>query len=127
MKLVQVGIFDSLIDVHLVKSKLESGGIQCVLLDENQVILGTPPSTNGEVGAGVKLLVKEEDVADALEVIKVVEQNWKERNKVRCPACNSESVFRLKKDIFTRFKAYFLGHTFYRCNDCRKEFKVQRK
>lgn len=124
MKLIQIGIFDSLLEVHLVKSKLESGAIECFLLDENQAILGTPLSFNGETGAGVKLLVKEEDVEDALELMKVMEQNRKERDKVRCPACDSDNLSRMKKDIFTQFIAYLSGTTFYQCNDCRKEFKV---
>jgi len=67
-KLVVIKTFLQIIDVHLARGKLESEGIECFIEDEN--IISANPLYALAVG-GVKLLVKDQDVVLAKQLLEV--------------------------------------------------------
>ena len=67
MDLVTIKAFDESMQAHLVKSKLESEGIECWLLDDHSV--SVQPWASFALG-GVKLQVREADLERANEILK---------------------------------------------------------
>ena len=67
MDLITIKAFDESMQAHLVKSKLESEGIDVWLLDDHSV--SVQPWASFALG-GVKLQVRESDVEKAIELLK---------------------------------------------------------
>lgn len=65
MKWITLKVFDDTIAAHLLKSKLESEGISCVLLDEKSI--GVQPFASIALG-GIKLQVSELDWDEAVRI-----------------------------------------------------------
>ncbi|NLY51606.1 MAG: DUF2007 domain-containing protein [Firmicutes bacterium] len=65
--LVPVGRYDTVIDAELAKAKLESFGIEAVLL--NKGIAQAYPGATYAFG-GIVLLVREEDAREAAEIVR---------------------------------------------------------
>jgi DNA-directed RNA polymerase subunit RPC12/RpoP len=139
MSLVTVKIFDSGIEAHILKNKLESEGIQSFIHDENIVTLN--PLYNFAVG-GVKPKVNEEDKERAIEIIREMDDQpytTDEDEIISCPNCNSTSLyadFKSMKDakgvfaaitsfVFSVFPIYY--QSVYKCKECGTEFKQGEK
>jgi len=114
----------------IVKSKLESEGIEVVLRDDYSITLD-PMLSNAS--GGIKLEVKASQAEKALAVLKTIDLSKSEqegekqlmiRNKEyeksfgECPKCNSENIYSEK--LFT-IKSLFAGFrkTEHYCKDCR--------
>lgn len=111
----------------VIKSVLESSGIECILLDEYSQIIR--PSTLTFSGGG-RLAVadeKEEDaraiIEDYLKTVDSPEKNTepedkgplKEKSKDKCPECGSE-------DFAPDFWSVFFGGNKYKCGKCGVKF-----
>ncbi|MES2617142.1 MAG: DUF2007 domain-containing protein [Bacteroidota bacterium] len=72
MELITLKTFNSIIEAHVLKSKLESEDIHCFLKDET--MMGINPLFNISLG-GVKLMINKEDSEKALEILKQIESS----------------------------------------------------
>ena len=98
MKLITVQVFDNPIDLHLLKSKLESEGIRCFVFDEHTVTLNRLMSQG--VG-GIKLKIDEKDKDKAVEIlneIQIASTRDDSGKSKKCPKCGS-------KDLIADFKS----------------------
>ncbi|XLS27799.1 DUF2007 domain-containing protein [Flavobacteriaceae bacterium M23B6Z8] len=137
MEQITLKTFDNPIDAHLLKTKLESEGIPCYLMDENLVTLN--PLFNISVG-GIKLKVHTYDLQKALEVLQVFEKSLQtnsEGEAIKCPKCSSEDIYTGFKSIkgakgilsaiisfiFMVFPLYY--KTVNKCNVCGNEFPIE--
>ena len=66
MSFVTIRTFDHAMDAHLLKSKLESEGVECFLFDENTVSINP---LYGIATGGIKLRVIEEDAERAMAIL----------------------------------------------------------
>ena len=69
--MITIKVFDNPIDVHVLKSKLESEGIHCYIFDEQIVSMNL--LYNNAIG-GVKLNVSEDDAKNARQIISDLEK-----------------------------------------------------
>ena len=102
--LVTIAIYPEPFEANLMRSKLLSEGIECILLDENTI--SVQPFYSIAIG-GIKLQVNENDRARAMEILKessptplhivhVAESKPHRKNHgktIHCPECNSTSVY----------------------------------
>lgn len=65
MALVRLGTYRSQVEAGVIKAKLQSYGIEAVV----DVDLGVAGLPNLEMSQGVRVMVREEDLADAYEVL----------------------------------------------------------
>lgn len=65
MELVRLGTYNTITEAHLVKAKLESAGIDAMVQSDD---LGSTTPMLGNV-RGVLVLVREDDRADAMDVL----------------------------------------------------------
>ena len=129
-------------EVAVVRSRLESEGIICFVQDELTVQVS--PFYSNAVG-GVKLQVRESDLAQALEILKDTEhplvceqttyhQTEGEESDIVCPLCSSDEVVIARKagwvflltSLLFAFPSPFMARKYF-CFDCKKEFKYKRK
>jgi hypothetical protein len=66
MSLVTIATFTNAFNMHVIKGRLENEGIPAFAKDEHTVTVN--PLYGGALG-GIKLQVREEDVADALRIL----------------------------------------------------------
>jgi rubredoxin len=133
--LITLTTFEKSIDAHLVKSKLESEGIECYLFDENMATMN--PLFNISIGA-IKLKIKSSDEEKARLILKEIDQTpyTDENNQIiKCPNCHSEKIY----SGFNSINSFSSVVTFlvsllsaaipltvtkkYRCKVCGHEFK----
>lgn len=93
-QLITLRQFRDLPEALLAKSILDSAGIKCFLQDENTIRLNWLWS---DALGGVRLIVKEEDAADASKLLdqkpaESFETTSGEYKQPRCPACGSVNV-----------------------------------
>ncbi|WP_186757200.1 putative signal transducing protein [Echinicola salinicaeni] len=134
MSLITLKTFDNSVEAHLLKTKLESEGIQTFLMDENMVTLN--PLISLSVG-GIKLMVPEKSMEKAIGLLNKFNQAPVYDNKgkiVKCPHCESfhirteTSSFRDGKGILAIIlSAIFFVLPLYvkrynRCLDCNQVF-----
>lgn len=135
MALVTLQVFDNPIDAHVLKSKLESEGIQSVLFDENMVSLN--PLFNITVG-GIKLKISDTDLEQAQELLHTLNKTPhtdENDQEIKCPKCDSKELYTgfksMKgiKGIFSAFVSFLLAvfpiyyKTVYKCKNCGEEFR----
>jgi len=118
MELKTLKIFDSYIEAHLLKTKLESEAIYCFLQDEN--LVATDPLYSYAVG-GIKLKVKKEDFEKAFKILE--EKNkfsflYEEKNICEnCGSCtfydNYKSIKSLKAIVAMLFSFMFQTYPVY--------------
>lgn len=135
MGFVTLKRFDTAIQAHIIKNRLESDDITCHIFDENIVTLN--PMLNFAVG-GIRLQVAEIDFEKAKLVLSEIEDNPYTDNKddvIACPSCNSTSLysdFKSMKDpkgfiamvvafVFSVFPIY--SKSVYKCKKCDTEFE----
>ncbi|MGI8892466.1 MAG: DUF2007 domain-containing protein [Bacteroidia bacterium] len=135
MTLITLKTFDNAFEAHLLRSKLESEGIECYVFDENSVTLN--PLYNITLG-GIKVKIKKDDLEAAEKIIEEVERTpvTGDNNEViSCPRCGSTEFytrFRSMKGVvgiisgifsflFAVFPIYFKNVK--KCKSCGNEFK----
>ena len=106
----------------VIKSYLESSGIQCYLLDEYTQIVR--PSTLQFSGGG-RLAVPDEQEADAREIISdylktINEEEPAEIKKavLKCPECGSE-------EFAPTLLSIIFGGNKYKCSACGNKFRLK--
>jgi hypothetical protein len=137
MKLVTVRTFDSPIDAHLLKSKLESEGIDCYLKDEHSISID--PMHSYALG-GIKLQISDADIEKTKKVLQEIDKTpYRDENDkiAECPQCESQDLIagyismkgfpQIFSAIISVFFMVFPMHlkVFYKCNNCRNEFKLK--
>ncbi|WP_400190827.1 hypothetical protein [Hymenobacter sp. B81] len=74
-------------------------------------------------GLYFRLLIEEEDVAAAREIVAAFELQRTERAAVRCPRCGSYEAWPEPEACQPWYKRlYYAGTTLYRCQRCGEEF-----
>jgi predicted RNA-binding Zn-ribbon protein involved in translation (DUF1610 family) len=133
MKFITIKESHYLSDLSVLKSRLESEGIECRLKNEltTQVINYIPAFT-------VELQVPESDLERVREILIEIGELSDSRTKIICPACGSEKI-KLKLSLRKRIQVFFAAisaaflmgnlpldkvfkNTRYRCSDCGNEF-----
>jgi len=127
-------VFDNSVQAHLMKSKLESEGISCLLFDENIVTLSP---MNSNLMGGIKLKIPEEYIPKAKEIFhKIRHQPVLDKlgRVVTCPNCNSEyidpnfrSIGNVKGVLAMLLSFIFFVYPIYfkivnKCNNCGHQF-----
>lgn len=126
MKLVTLKTFDDIIDLQIMKTKLEDIGITTYIFDEN---VNSLYKLNTSAIGGFRLQISESDLSDAIRFLN-------EENNIKlidnCPNCDSINIENLKKsfwNIITIFNLLiallFLSETPKEskiCKDCGTEF-----
>ena len=135
MELITIKTFDNSFETHLLKTKLESEGINCYIFDEN--IVSMNPLFNNVIG-GIKLKVNSKSIEKAKEILIELDNSKTTNNNgdvVSCPKCNSEDYYSGYKSmkgtkgiisicisfLFLIFPIYF--KTVNKCKSCGHEFK----
>ena len=135
MQWIILKTYDNAIDLYILKARLESEGIECLVTDEH--IMTVNPLYNIAVG-GIKLKVREKDVDRSLEIMREIQSTPivdEKEKEISCPDCGSlniESGHRSLKGIkgivsglfsffFMIFPVYM--DRLYKCQDCDMEFK----
>lgn len=133
--MITIRTFDNTIDAHLLKTKLESEGIECFLFDENTVSVN--PLYNITVG-GIKLKINERDLEKTRGIISLIEDKpLSDANDqvITCPNCESKDVhaklksssgFRIILDAFVSFLILLIPSkrkTDYSCKSCGTVFR----
>jgi predicted RNA-binding Zn-ribbon protein involved in translation (DUF1610 family) len=124
MEFVQLESFYNYIDAHLLKTHLESEGVECWLQDENT---GTISPGYANVFGGIKLLVSAKDYSRARKILREAKSRFP---CARCNSLNTELVTSLKKPrnwIGVLAAVLFGNHgrgisKTYHCFDCGHEF-----
>lgn len=128
MSLQVFKIFNIASDAYLLKSKLESEGIQCYL--ENEHMSALYPVHNLSIG-GLKLKVFEEDFQKAFKIYDQIQQekNPEDRSSGQCPSFGSVRINQTetnsKRGFIDFLKSTFLhqkGLEKYSCNNCKFQF-----
>lgn len=87
MTFIAVRSYDNYIPANIMLQRLEGEGIRAYLQDENTVTIG-PILSN--VVDGIKLMVYEDQLERAIELIHAFEQSY--RQAAACPRCGSLQV-----------------------------------
>jgi len=135
MSLITIKTFESAVEAHLLRLKLENEGIQCFLVDENTVSLN--PLFNIAIG-GIKLRIDESDEPKAKELVAEMENAAfvdEDERIITCPKCQSKDLYANFKSmkgakgvmsaivsfLFMVFPIYY--KSVYKCKACGHEFK----
>ncbi|MGD2004008.1 MAG: DUF2007 domain-containing protein [Flavobacteriales bacterium] len=137
MKLITLKTFSNAVSAHLLKTRLESEGVECFILDENIVRLN---SFYDLAVGGIRLQVREEDFQRAKELI----EEWdarpyldEEDHALQCPSCQSTAVYAGFKSFKTAAGWFtlaislllvvypFFTKTVFRCKECGTEFDMK--
>jgi predicted RNA-binding Zn-ribbon protein involved in translation (DUF1610 family) len=124
MNFIPLRAYDSYIDANLRLQQLEAEGIRAYLQDEHTVTID--PILSNAVG-GIKLLVYEEQVDRAREIIDTLEKEY--RNSFVCPSCGSQKFYEVtdtKKAVnwLSAIITYLFGNyavslsKVFKCFDC---------
>lgn len=134
MELITFKSFESSIDAHFLRIRLENGGLQAFIFDENTVVLN--PLNSYAVG-GIKVKIHKEDLETALEIEREFENsNIQQANQELICECGSKNFytnfkkFNSFKGIFSAifsflFAVYPISYKeVYKCKNCGKEYKI---
>jgi len=120
---------NSSFEANLMKGVLETNGINCFLTNEN--FSNLMPHYNGMMGAGIQIMIDENDLGKAQELLIPTSKG----NGIICPDCSSSDVqFGLGtnkiKKIFVvlisllAFIPFGNIRNIYYCRNCKTEFKI---
>ncbi len=123
---LQLRSFDNYLYANILLSRLKDEGFDCYLKDENTITID--PLLSPAIG-GMKLMVREEDVARAIALIERIEADH--LATIPCPSCGQRALQQLKKTTGPKnffaalLSQLFIGSTsqekrFYRCSNCGK-------
>jgi hypothetical protein len=135
-KLVNIQKFSQSLEAHIMKSKLESEGIECFLEDDHSVAVNWLYSN--AIG-GVKLKVRDSDADNAQKIISRMEAGQAVipskgvKTKEICPHCDSKDIHYEKyarRAIFLSWLLLSIPLPFFKrkwkCNECSYEWKVKK-
>lgn len=122
--MVQVRSYDNYIPAHMMLQRLEEEGIRGYLKDEYTVTID--PILSNAIG-GIKLMIYEEQVERAMELINRFEHEYKQA--VACPQCHSSNIHYITQpnsvtNWFTALLTWLFGNyavtlkKVYKCSDC---------
>jgi hypothetical protein len=129
MSIIRLTTCYNIIEANMLKDVLENENIECFLTNENFTTL--MPGFNGMLGAGIQIMIEEENYDKAYNLI---EKNDSEA--ILCPNCNSANISiglgrnKFKKITIAILSALIgtplgnLGST-YCCKNCQTEFKTK--
>jgi hypothetical protein len=135
IKMITIRTFINPIEANIIKGRLESAGIPVLLLDENTV--NTYWLYANAIG-GMRLQVKEEDVENALSILKedqatmfLLNDQVENDEDDYCPTCFSSNIGQEKfsKEAFA-FSWLLIGFPLlipdrkYHCFNCGNEWKL---
>ena len=108
MSFIELRSFDNYIEANIVLMRLQEEGINCHLKDEH--IITIDPLLSPALG-GMKLMVHEQQVKRAWELLEEGEKNY--LKTIPCPVCKSHSLEAVftpvkSKSIMASFAAMFL-------------------
>ena len=95
-KIITIAQYSQGVYAHIARGKLESAGIECIILDENLISINWLYSN--AIG-GVKLQVKSSDAERAKAILEEQEETKpeeikkKDKNIICCPKCNSDEIY----------------------------------
>lgn len=118
-----LALFQFSTEAHITKSKLDSEGLQTMLMDEKTI--DSDPLISNAIG-GVKLLIYQNDFDKALEIYDEIRvyQKDKNGNDIFCGNCNSNRILIApaeRKNVFYMLFPFF-ETTKYLCNNCKTVF-----
>lgn len=129
MNLITLRSFDNYFLANITLTKLQDAGVECYLKDENTVTID--PILSNAIG-GIKLVVKEQDAAEARELLQLFDEEY--MKSVKCPQCSETTITQINKPgaanfltaIFTwLFSSYAIaGEQVYKCSKCGYESKT---
>ena len=137
MGLVTFKVFNSAMDAHLLKSKLEAEGIRCYLVNE---LSSTMHLAFLAGGGGIRLQIGEQHVDRAFEIVrKIQKQPHTDDNDIplTCPNCKSTDIISginsIKgiRGVLAMLSLFFFmilmipQKAVYKCNSCNKEFNIK--
>ena len=99
MKLTLLTTFDDTVSANILKTKLESENIPCFLHNEN--LTGLLPNAQNVMGSGVRVLVPEELLHNAIKIAELGQQ------KNLCPDCGSDQLVNISEQKRKKFKLLF--------------------
>ncbi|MES2589581.1 MAG: DUF2007 domain-containing protein [Bacteroidota bacterium] len=135
MSLITFKTFDSSIDAHFLRIRLENEGIRVYIFDENTAILN--PLNMLAIG-GIKVKINEEDLETVLKIEKEFATVGieKDNKQLICDSCNSTEFYTnfkkynsLKGMIAAFFTLMFTVYPIsykevYKCKNCGKEYPI---
>lgn len=119
-----LAVFKYSTEAQTIKSKLDSEGVQTMLMDEKTI--DTDPLLSNAIG-GVKLLVYNNHIEKALTIYNDIRRYEKDENgnNIYCTSCNSSKILVAdlqRKNIFYMLFPFFEKRKLV-CNDCKTVFK----
>nr|WP_299032407.1 DUF2007 domain-containing protein [uncultured Tenacibaculum sp.] len=119
-----LALFEYSTEAQVIKAKLDSEGIQTMLMDEKTV--DSDPLISQAIG-GVKLLIHNTDLEKATIIYNDIRSYQKDErgNDIHCPKCNSTKTLVAdlqRKNIFFMLFPFFESRKLI-CNDCKTVFK----
>lgn len=123
MNLTHLTTLYDTVSANILRTKLESENIPCVLHNEN--ITSLLPNAQNVMGSGVRVMVPKEFLNQALEIAELGEQ------KIVCPDCGSDHIVNVSNLKRKKFKFFFIllvgiiGDlpSKYSCSNCGYMFK----
>ncbi|KGL62668.1 hypothetical protein [Polaribacter sp. Hel1_85] len=118
-----LAVFEYSTEAHVTKSKLDSEGLQTMLMDEKTI--DSDPLISNAIG-GVKLLVHQDDFEKATKIYNNIRAYQKDKSgkDFSCPKCNSNRVLVApiqRKNVFYMLFPFFEKKR-HICNDCKTIF-----
>jgi ribosomal protein L37E len=138
MKLLTIKTFTNSVDAHILKTILETEGIESFVFDENMSSMY--PMTMNNMFGGVKLQIAETDLDLALEIIKdydAAKLTDSNGDEIMCRRCGSTDIiydYRSYKGFFAKLRvlvslALFIpassSKTVGKCKKCGAEFSCE--
>jgi len=129
MSIIRLTTCYNIIEANMLKNNLENEEIECFLTNENFTTL--MPGYRGMLGAGIQIMIEEENYERATQLLNIKENP----EIIRCPKCNSENVsFGLGKNRTTKLFFAILSalitvplgniESTYYCKNCNQDFKT---
>ena len=133
--MITLKVFNTSLEAHILKSKLESEGIESYLFDENTMDMN--PLYNYTIG-GVKLKIEQKYLAQAQAILTAIGEQPYTNNQdqiIHCPQCNSTDLGNGIKKPATPIEYFslllvpflaifpFVKSTSFYCKNCQKVFR----
>ena len=125
---VTIRSYDNYINANMTLAMLKEGGIDCYIRDEHTITID--PLLSPALG-GMKLMVHENDLKDALSILDHSDQLYLQ--SVACPVCQQKSLQQIReieesRDWWERLKNILINgqenrqKSYYRCYSCGTKF-----
>ena len=88
LKTITLITCNDLFDAYIIMGKLKNEGIHCFLTNEN--FTGLVPMFNNTLGSGVQIIIQENDLGKARNIIK--DKLEPDNKNLSCPHCGSKEI-----------------------------------